>query len=135
MPFSSPTDWDHPTPMLLLFFFYVLVIIKLIMNVVFSAPSAPPTSVTTPSATFSSITVQWGPVNCIDRNGDITGYSVRYGVQGGGSTQTKNVSGSTTETTISGLQSSTNYAIEVVAVNGAGTGPFSSPITMETPGG
>ena len=74
-------------------------------------------------------------MNCIQRNGDITGYSVRYRVQGDGSTQTVRVSGGdTTETTISGLHSFTTYAIEVAAVNGAGTGPYSSPISERTDG-
>ena len=103
--------------------------------IIITVPSASPTSVTTSSETSSSITVQWGPVNCIDRNGDVTGYSVRYGVQGDGSTQTVSVSGGgITETTISGLQSSTTYTIEVAAVNGAGIGPFSHPITTTTNG-
>ena len=86
------------------------------------APSALPTSLNTSAVTSSSITVQWGPVNCIHRNGDITGYSVQYGVQGSGSTQTISVSGGDiTETTITGLKPSTNYSIEVAAVNSAGT--------------
>ena len=90
---------------------------------------------TTSDVTSSSITVQWGAVNCIQRNGDITGYSVRYGVQGDGSTQTVSVSGGdTSETTISGLDSSTNYAIEVAAVNSVGTGKYGSPTTETTDG-
>ena len=90
---------------------------------------------TTSDVTSSSITVQWGPVNCIQRNGDITGYSVRYGVQGDESTQTVSVSGGdTSETIISGLHSSTTYTIEVAAVNGAGTGPYTSPISERTAG-
>ena len=94
------------------------------------APSAPPTSVSTSDVTSSSITVQWGAVDCIHRNGDITGYSVRYGVQGSGSTQTLSVSGSaTTEATISGLESVAYYSIEVAAVNSAGTGVYSAPLT------
>ena len=85
-------------------------------------------------ATSSSITVQWGAVDCIHRNGDITGYSVRYGVQGSGSTQTVSVSGGgATQTTISGLMPSTTYSIEVAAVNSAGTGVYSDPMTAETP--
>ena len=97
------------------------------------APSAPPTSVSTSDETLSSITVQWGAVDCIHRNGDITGYSVRYGVQGSGSTQTESVSGgATTEATISGLTPSTNYSIEVAAVNSVGVGSYSNSITVET---
>ena len=96
------------------------------------ASSAAPTSVNV-SSTSSSITVQWGAVNCIDHNGDITGYSVRYGVQGSGSTQTVSVSGGgATMTTISGLMASTTYSIEVAAVNSAGTGDYSSVESGET---
>ena len=91
-----------------------------------AAASGPPTSVSATS-TSTTITVQWGPVDCIHRNGDITGYSVRYGVVESGSTQTTNVSGaSVTETTISTLMPSTTYSIEVAAVNSAGTGSYSS---------
>ena len=94
------------------------------------APSAPPTSVSTSDVTSSSITVQWGAVDCIHRNGDITGYSVRYGVQGSGSTQTESVSGgATTEATISGLETAAYFSIEVAAVNSAGTGVYSAPLT------
>ena len=99
------------------------------------APSAPPTSISTPDVTNSSITVQWGPVDCIHRNGDITGYSVQYGVQGNGSTQTMSVSGgATTETTITELNSATTYSIEVAPVNSAGTGDYSNSISAITSG-
>ena len=37
-----------------------------------------------------------------------------------------------TESTIQGLMSSTNYSIEVAAVNIAGTGSYSAPIIVET---
>ena len=73
-------------------------------------------------------------MNCIHRNGKITGYSVRYGVQGQ-SIQTTSVLGAdVTETTISSLLPSTTYSIEVAAVNSADTGPYSDPITTETEG-
>ena len=99
------------------------------------APSAPPTSVSTSAVTSSSITVQWGAVDCIHRNGDITGYSVRYGEQGSGSTQTESVSGgATTEATISGLAAGTNYSIEVAAGNSAGTGVYSNLLPALTSG-
>ena len=85
--------------------------------------------------TSSSITVQWEAVDCIHRNGDITGYSVRYGVQGSGSTQTVSVSGGgATQTTISGLTPSTTYSIEVAAVNSAGTGMYSDAVADLTLG-
>ena len=84
--------------------------------------------------TSSSVIVQWGPVDCIHRNGDITGYLVQYGVQGSGNTQTMKVGGATTETTISGLMQLTNYSIEVAAVNIINTGMYSIPLSVITKG-
>ena len=111
---------------------FLTCLFSLHLNLIFpSAPSAAPTSVSVSEVTFSSITVQWGAVDCIHRNGDITGYSVRYGIHRSGSTQTVSVSGGgATMTTISELTSSTTYSIEVAAVNSAATGLY-SPVIME----
>ena len=58
---------------------------------------------------------------------------MRYEVQGSGSTQTVSVSGGgATQTIISGLESSTNYSIEVAAVNSAGTAVYSHVISGKT---
>ena len=93
-------------------------------------PTGAPTNVRTSSGTFSSITVQWEAVDCIHRNGDITGYSVRYGVQGSGEGDrtVEMASGDSNGGThqISGLSAATVYTIEVAAVNSAGTGDYSS---------
>ena len=83
--------------------------------------------------TSSSITVQWGAVPCIHRNGDITGYSVQYGLLGSGSILVISVSGgSVTQLTISNLISSTFYSIQVSAVNSEGTGISSELVFSET---
>ena len=42
--------------------------------------------------------------------------------------------GGATQTTISGLESSSNYSIEVAAVNDAGTGVYSLAVISETDG-
>ena len=76
--------------------------------------------------TSFSITVQWGAVECIHHNGDITGYLVQHRAQGNENV-TMSVSG--TKATVSNLMSSTTYSIEVAAVNSAGTGVF-SPVIM-----
>ena len=56
-----------------------------------------------------------------------------YKVWGGESTQTLDVlGGDNTEVIIMGLASTTTYAIEVAAVNSAGSGKYSSPITAAT---
>ena len=82
--------------------------------------------------TSSSMTVQWGAVDCIHHNGDITGYTVWYGVQGSGSTQTVTVSGGGATRLISGLEPGTNYSVTVAAVNSAGTGVYSDPYIIMT---
>ena len=105
------------------------------MAVLFSAPTAPPSNVSVTEVTSSTITVQWGMVPCIHQNGPITGYSVRYGVMGSGSSQSVNVSGaSQTGTMISDLMSSTTYDVQVAAVNGNGTGVYSSNESALTQG-
>ena len=92
----------------------------------------------TSDVTSFNITVQWGPVNCKEQNGDITGYWVRYGVLSSGEGD-RNVVMVTVDSNggryeITGLNASTSYSIEVAAVNSAGTGPYSSPITETTNG-
>ena len=97
------------------------------------APSAAPTSVGVSEVTSSSITVQWGTVPCIHRNGDITGYSVQYGVVGSESTQTMNVSGDFSGV-ISNLEPSTDYSIKVAAMNSVDIGPYSDAVIAQTDG-
>ena len=101
------------------------------------APSASPTPMST-GITTSSITVQWGAVDCIYHNGDITGYLVRYGVNGTaeGDRKVKMATGDSSGGmyTISGLSAATEYTVEVAAVNSAGVGVYSGPITIPTVG-
>ena len=94
-----------------------------------AAPSGPPTSVRATS-TSTNITVQWGTVDCIHRNGDITGYSVQYGVVGSGNTETMSISGGSV--TITRLMLSTTYSIQVAAVNSAGIGNYSDLLIAQT---
>ena len=44
------------------------------------------------------------------------------------------VGGGARQATISGLSPSTSYTVQVAAVNGAGTGPYSSGISVRTSG-
>ena len=79
--------------------------------------------------------VRWGPVPNSHRNGDITGYSVRYGVQGSGQTAIPFVQGEDSAALqLSGLRPRTLYEIQVAAVNSAGTGVYSNSILQMTTG-
>ena len=98
------------------------------------APSAAPTSFNiTDDITATTITVQWGPVNCSEQNGDITGYIVQYGVVGSGNTQNMTVD-SGDNATISSLVPSTNYSIQVAAMTSEGIGPYTDSLTARTDG-
>ena len=71
--------------------------------------------------TASSITVQWREIPCVHRNGEI---SYRVLTVRNGMVETFDVPGDTREATITGLSPSTQYTVQVAAVNSAGTGPF-----------
>ena len=94
-----------------------------------AGPSAPPSGVTA-DGMFTSISVQWGAVPCADQNGPLTGYSVRYGEMGSGSTQNENATGN--EVVISGLKTFTYYTVEVAAESSVGRGDYSEPIIVTT---
>ena len=66
----------------------------------------------------------------MDRNGEITGYTVEVTLNGM-VVATENVNGgSARRDTVSGLNPATAYLVLVTAVNSAGTGPISGiPIT------
>lgn len=74
--------------------------------------------------------MQWGEVECEERNGAVTGYSVRYGLESSTLRQTANVT--SREVTIDALLIRTAYSFEVAAVNGDGIGVYSSAVTYTT---
>ena len=97
--------------------------LSLILPLFSTAPSSSPSFISSSTrVTASSITVQWGEIPCVHRNGEITSYRVQ--VLTNGVVRTTNIPGDTRETTTSGLSPSTRYTIQVAAVNGAGTGSF-----------
>ena len=74
----------------------------------------------------TAISLSWGEVNCTERNGAITGYSVQYSIVGGMQSITINVTGDVTSTVIGGLTKLTYYLVSVAAINGNGIGPYSN---------
>ena len=59
---------------------------------------------------------------------------MQYRVKGSDRTKDITVTSSSTEATISGLDSATNYSIEVAAVNIAGIGAYSNLVYVVTKG-
>ena len=110
-------------------------------------PSVAPLYVEVLVENSTAVTVQWGPVDCVHKNGKITHYTVRYrevdsskhDSEGSGWNNglIEMVSGDSSGgmTTISGLTKETVYTVEIAAQNAAGTGVYSNPKSFQTPNG
>ena len=72
----------------------------------------------------TAVSLSWDEVNCTDRNGIITGYSVQYSIVGG-MTVTVNIN-ATTSIVIDGLIKFRVYSFSVAAINDNGIGPYSN---------
>ena len=98
-----------------------------------TVPDAPPVSVGVSDVSGTTITLQWGRVDCNSTNGAVTGYSVRYREEGsGGEEEVMRASGEgSLEAVISGLRPGTLYTLRVAAVNSAGVGPYTHSVRGE----
>ena len=92
-----------------------------------------PVEVQSVTITPNSITVQWREVECLGRNGVITGYTVQV-LRNGGVEETVEVGGNVQEATVPELTPSTTNSVQVAAVNSVGTGPFTGSIFFQTEG-
>ena len=86
------------------------------------APTASPSFITI-NATSRNVSVSWTEIECIERNGPITNYTVEFQEVGGALTPGVVVNRTFTA---SELTPYTNYTFRVAGVNDAGTGPFSN---------
>ena len=105
--------------------------ITFVSTLVFSppAPDGVPQEVTNTSAESRSINIVWEKVPCPHQRGPITGYRLRYS----NGTSIANTTGEgSRHHVLTGLTPFTNYSVQVAAVNDDGTGPYSTPLTVET---
>ena len=73
--------------------------------------------------------VTWDAVECIERNGIITGYVVEFQEQGGDRIPGEVVG---QNFTASGLTPATRYTFQLAGVNSNGTGPFTTTTIIST---
>ena len=108
-------------------FSFPVVILSLLL-----VPSGVPQAVLAVATGSTSIFVRWDRVSCIDRNSEITGYTISY-TPSGGDMHTMGTTRSDKAYTITGLNEAIIYTIMVAAdTNGVTTGPFSDPVNVET---
>ena len=82
-------------------------------------------------STATTITVIWDELNCVDRNGVITGYMVQYGIIT--FSTSVNITGPSTSDrtfTASELVPLTSYIFRIAAVNSDGVGPYSNEVNL-----
>ena len=79
----------------------------------------------------TEVFLRWRVMPCVQQNGPITAYIVRYYTTCGADRGTQwNKSVVTTGGIIDSLTPNIEYTFQVAAVNVNGTGPFSEPITV-----
>ena len=94
-----------------------------------AAPTAAPVELNSTSVKRKSLSVVWGTVPCPNQRGTVTGYRLRYT----NGTSIVNTTGEESrQHVLTGLTPFTNYSVQVAAVNDGGTGPYSTPLTVET---
>ena len=71
--------------------------------------------------------VTWDPIACIERNGEITNYTVEFQEQGGARISVEVMGQSFTADR---LRPFTDYTFRVAGVNINGTGPFTNTISI-----
>ena len=96
------------------------------------APSKPPSGFTVNASTSSSVTASWQLPPADSRNGIIRGFKLFINRKGS-DVQMIDVSNSSVYTkTVTGLQESTEYELQVLAYTSAGDGPQSSVQFVKT---
>ena len=98
-----------------------------------SGPAGIPTGIRSTTLNSTSITVMWDRLSCVDRNGEIIGFRIQYGITT--LSTTGNITGisvSDRTFTASGLVPLTTYMFRIAAVNSDGVGPYSNTESLDT---
>ena len=101
-------------------------LIVIILDYNSDPPSGAPVLLEPVIINSTAINLSWREVNCTERNGAITGYSVQYSIVGGIQSTTVTVTGDSTSTVIDGLTRLTYYLVSIAAINNIGVGNYSN---------
>uniref|UniRef100_A0A0K0FGC5 Netrin receptor DCC (inferred by orthology to a human protein) n=1 Tax=Strongyloides venezuelensis TaxID=75913 RepID=A0A0K0FGC5_STRVS len=96
-------------------------------------PSGRPFNIRVTERFPDSISLSWSGPREDERNGEITGYNIKYKAKKKGSKlKIAHVKGDVQKFQLSRLEGGTQYSIRIAAVNSNGTGPYSEAISAET---
>ena len=93
------------------------------------APTGAPVEFTSTSVESRSLVVVWGTVPCLHQQGPITGYRLSYS---NGTSILNTTEEESRQHVLTGLTPFNSYSVQVAAVNDGGTGPYSTPLIVET---
>jgi len=106
--------------------------LKKICHHIILAPDGPPLGITLVDTDPAMLSVTYSLPEERSRNGNVTGYVLKYTIVDTGDTQVMNINASNEDSQTSVIQelvAFTIYSIEMAAVNVNGTGPFSNALT------
>uniref|UniRef100_A0A0N5BT57 Down syndrome cell adhesion molecule-like protein Dscam2 n=1 Tax=Strongyloides papillosus TaxID=174720 RepID=A0A0N5BT57_STREA len=96
-------------------------------------PSGKPYNIRVTEKMPDSFSLSWSGPREDERNGEITGYNIKYKAKKKGSKlKTVHVKGDVQKFQLSRLEGGTQYSIRIAAINSNGTGPYSEAINAET---
>ena len=96
------------------------------------APSGPPGTPSQTTSTPTSIELSWTNIECLQQNGIITNFTIRYRKQGSTQDMTVNTQTATTSFNVIGLSAFTAYTFSVAGSNSIGMGVFSATADIRT---
>ena len=90
-------------------------------NHTFVVPSGTVQEILLEDINFTSITISWQPVACLQQNSPVTSYKIRYNET---SITTGRITTTDTSFVATSLFPGTSYTFEIAAVNKDGVGPY-----------
>ena len=96
------------------------------------APSGPPETPSQITRTPTSIELSWTNIECLQQNGFISSFTIRYRLQGSTQDMTVNTQTEATSFNVTGLLVFTTYTFSVAGSNSIGMGVFSVTADIRT---
>lgn len=104
---------------------------EIIIKTYSAVPAEPPLNVSVEATSSTSIIIRWEPPSVEQRNGQITGYKIRYRKQKK-AIQVETTAANIRHYELQNLEKLAKYQVKIAAININGTGPFSEWHSIET---